>query len=153
MLREQMSGDLQPLTGSGILPGSVEGTVFRDFQSHFFSAGLTGEYNLLPAVSPVALYVGAGFGCLFATGNTWALKLRNEMRSDNWTNALSVGGHNDAHRYAAPFIPARLSLEVPIVPQVALCLSGDYRFLITKQAIAPKHQVGATLGLRIRLTP
>ena len=136
------------ISGS-VLPGSVEGTVYRDFKTNFHAIGVTAEYDLLPTGGWVSLYVGTGAGCLIGMGNTWSLSVRNEMRSDNWTNTVSVGGHNEAHRYAAPFIPASLSLECRILPQTALCVGGMYRFILSKEPLAPKGQAGATLGLRL----
>ena len=148
MARELLNGKLEAISGS-VLPGSVEGTVYRDFKTNFHAIGVTAEYDLLPTGGWVSLYVGTGAGCLIGMGNTWSLSVRNEMRSDNWTNTVSVGGHNEAHRYAAPFIPASLSLECRILPQTALCVGGMYRFILSKEPLAPKGQAGATLGLRL----
>lgn len=72
------------------------------------------------------------------------------MHSDSWTSEVSVKGHNEAQDYNAPFIPASLSLEWNIFPQVAIFLGGHYRYLISKQEVTPKNQVAASLGLRIR---
>ena len=148
MDRELLNGKLEALSGS-VLPGSVEGTVYRDFKTNFHAIGVTAEYDLLPTGGILSLYVGTGAGCLIGMGNTWSLSVRNEMRSDNWTNTISVGGHNAAHRYATPFIPASLSLECRILPQTALCMGGMYRFILSKEPLAPKGQAGATLGLRL----
>lgn len=148
MVRQQLNGQLDPISDN-TSPGSVEGTVYRDFKTLFHAAGITAECNLLPAGGPVSLYVGTGAGCLFATGNTWSLSVRNEIRSDNGTNTVSIGGHNEPHRYLAPFIPASLSLECRILPRTALCLGGIYRYILSKEPLAPKGQAGATLGLRL----
>ena len=148
MVREQVNGTLQPISGN-VLPGSVEGTVYRDFKTHFHAVALTAEYNLLPTGGFLSLYVGTGAGCLFATGNTWSLSIRNEMRSDDWTNTVTVDGHNETHHYTAPFIPASLSLECRILPGTSLCLGGVYRLILSKNELAPKGQAGATLGLRL----
>ena len=148
MVREQIDGTLTPIAGN-VLPGSVEGTVYRDFKTHFHAVALTAEYNLLPTGGFLSLYVGTGAGCLFATGNTWSLSIRNEMRSDDWTNTVTVDGHNETHHYTAPFIPASLSLECRILPGTSLCLSGVYRQILSKNELAPKGQAGASLGLRL----
>ena len=148
MVREQVNGTLQPISGN-VLPGSVEGTVYRDFKTHFHAVALTAEYNLLPAGGFLSLYAGTGAGCLFATGNTWSLSIRNEMRSNEWINTVSVDGHNETHHYTAPFIPASLSLECRILPGTSLCLGGVYRLILSKNELAPKGQAGATLGLRL----
>ena len=148
MVREQVNGTLQPMSGN-VLPGSVEGTVYRDFKTHFHAVALTAEYNLLPTGGFLSLYVGTGAGCLFATGNSWSLSIRNEMRSNDWTNTVTVDGHNEAHHYTAPFIPASLSLECRILPGTSLCLSGVYRQILSKNELAPKGQATASLGLRL----
>ncbi|MBR5019169.1 MAG: hypothetical protein IKX53_05990 [Bacteroidales bacterium] len=148
MVREQLNGQLTPIAGS-VLPGSVEGTVYRDLKTHFHAVGVTAEYDVLPAGGLLSLYVGTGAGCLVGNGNIWSLSIRNEMRSDNWTNTVSVGGHNEALRYAAPFIPAALSLECRILPRTAVCIGGVYRLLLSKEPLAPNSQAGATLGLRL----
>ena len=148
MVREQLNGQLEPIVGS-VLPGSVEGTVYRDLKTHFHGVGVTAEYDVLPVGGIVALYIGTGVGCLMGMGNTWSLSVRNEMRSDNWTNNVSVGGHNEAHSYTAAYIPATLSLECRILPRTAVCVGGLYRLVLSKNDLAPKSQAGATLGLRL----
>ena len=148
MVREQLNGTLEAIDGS-VLPGSVEGTVYKDFKMRFHAIGATAEYDLLPAGGLLSLYVGTGFGFLFAAGNTWALSVRNEMRSDNWTSTVSVNGKNQMHNYAAPFIPATVSLECKILPQTALCIGTTTRLILSNNTLAPKAQFFATLGLRL----
>lgn len=152
MVREQVNGTLQPMGADGTyLPGSVEGTVYRDFKTHFYAAGVKAEYNLLPSAGPFALYAGTGAGCLIGAGTTWSMSVRNEMRAGEGKNIVSVKGHNELHRYVAAYIPASLSAEFTFLPQVSLCVGGTYRLVLSKEEIAPKHQVCATLGLRIQL--
>lgn len=150
MVREQVNGTLQPLAGE-YLPGSVEGTVYRDFKTHFYAAGVKAEYNLLPKAGPLALYAGTGAGCLIGDGATWSMSVRNEMLAGESRNIVSVLGHNEPHRYVAAYIPASLSLEFMFLPQVSLCVGGTYRLVLSKEEIAPKSQVCATMGLRIQL--
>ena len=150
MVREQLNGTLEPIAGS-VLPGSVEGTVYKDFKMRFHAMGATVEYNVLPVGGLLSLYVGTGFGCLFATGNTWALSVRNEMRSDNWTSTVTINGQNEMHSYAAPYIPATVSLECRILPRTALCLGCASRVILSKNILAPTAQVQATLGIRLDL--
>ena len=148
MVREQIDGTLTPIVGN-VLPGSVEGTVYRDFKTYFHTLDVTAEYNVLRKGSPLALYVGTGVGCLFASGTTWALAVRNEVSAEGWTNRVTVDGHNTLHYYQAPFVPASLSLEYRVLPSTYVCLGGMYRFILSKNALAPKGQAGATLGLRL----
>ena len=148
MIREQIDGTFAPISGN-VQPGSVEGTVYRDLKTHFHAAGVTAEYNVLPASGLLALYLGTGAGCLFASGNTWSLTLRNEVTAEGWTNRVTVDGHNTAHRYLAPYIPGSLSLECRVLPRTYLCLGGQDRFVLSKNPFAPKGQAGVTLGLRL----
>lgn len=148
MVREQLNGTLEPIAGS-VLPGSVEGTVYKDFKMRFHAVGATAEYDVAPAGGLLSLYVGTGFGCLFAAGNTWALSVRNEMRSDNWTSTVTINGLNEFHNYVAPYIPATVSLECRILPRTALCVGGVSRVLLSKNTLASKAQTLATLGLRL----
>ena len=148
MIREQVDASLQPLTGDGIISGSTEGTLYKDFMTRFFSAGLSAGYSLLKA-GPLELFIETGAGCIYAAGNTWSLSVRNELRSDTLTSTVSVTGHNDPHEYLAPYIPAGLSLEIGILPQTRLCAGARYRYIITGETIAPKHQACATLGLML----
>ena len=147
MVREQLNGTLEAIDGS-VLPGSVEGTVYKDFKMRFHAIGATAEYDLLPAGGLLSLYVGTGFGFLFAAGNTWALSVRNEMRSDNWTSTVSVDGKNQMHSYAAPFIPASVSMEYKFLPQTAVCAGAVTRLILSGNDLAPKAQFFATLGIR-----
>lgn len=148
MVREQLNGTLEPIAGS-VLPGSVEGTVYKDFKMRFHAVGATAEYDVLPAGGLLSLYVGTGFGCLFAAGNTWALSVRNEMRSDNWTSTVTINGQNEMHSYVAPYIPATVSLECRILPRTFLCAGVVSRVLLSKNTLAPTAQLHATLGLRL----
>ena len=108
--------------------------------------GLNAGFALFKA-GPLELYLGTGAGCLYASGNTWSLSVRNELRSDTLTSTVSVKGHNEAHEYLAPYIPASLSLEIGILSQTKLCVGGQYRYIITGESIAPRHQACATVGL------
>jgi len=148
MVREQLNGTLEPMDGN-VLPGSVKGTLYRDLKTNYHILGVTAEYNLLPAGSIFSLYAGTGVGCLFAIGNTWALSVSQEISADGWMNRVNVGAHNEGHNYVSAFIPASLSLEYCILPRTYLCLGGLYRFVLSKNPLAPKGQAGVTLGLRL----
>ena len=146
MVREQLNGTLDPI--DGMLPGSVEGTVYQDFKMRYHAATAMAEYDVLPAGGLFSLYLGTGFGCLFASGNTWGLSVRNEMRSDHWTSTVSVDGKNQMHSYAAPFIPASVSMEYKFLPQTAVCAGAVTRLILSGNDLAPKAQFFATLGIR-----
>ena len=148
MVREQIDGTLTPMVGN-VQPGSVEGTVYRDLKTSFHALDVTAEFNVLPKASPLALYVGTGVGCLFASGTTWSLGVRDEVSADGWRNRVTVDGHNTPHCYQAPFVPASLSLEFRVLPSTYVCLGGMYRFVLSKNTLAPKGQAGATLGMRL----
>lgn len=140
MVREQIDASLKPLSD-----GSFNGTVYRDFKTHFYSLGLTGEYALLKSGGPLELYAGSGVGCFFANGNTWSLSVQNDQGA--MTNTSSVKGHNEPHAYIAPFVPFSLSLEWAVLPATKICLGGTYRFIFSGENVAPSGQALASLGL------
>ena len=156
MIREQLSTSLQPLTGTGVVTGSAEGTVYRDFKTRFHGASLTGEFDLVELLGRgkgpgrVGLWLGTGLGFLFSQGNTWNVSVSNEISADKQT--IRIRGHNEPLSYNAPFIPVTLSLEYAFLPQVALSIGGGYRFLPGKTDLAPRHQAYAKAGLVFNLT-
>ena len=132
--------------------GSVEGDVYKDLKTHLHAVALTGEFNLLGS-SRLGLYVGTGAGLLIGDGNTYTIAISNELLPGGAGNTVHVTGHNEGHRYYAPFIPVTLSLEFAFLPQVSLSLGGGYRFIFPgDDAFAPKGQACATLGLRFNLS-
>lgn len=144
MIREQIDASLKPLSD-----GSFDGTVYRDFKTHFYSVGLNCEYALLKSGGPLELYAGSGAGCLFTNGNTWSLSVSNEMHPDVMTNKISIKGHNEPHAYIAPFVPLSLSLEWAVLPATKICLGGMYRFIFSGENVAPDGQALASLGLQL----
>ena len=156
MIREQLSTSLQPLTGTGVVTGSAEGTVYRDFKTRFHGASLTGEFDLVELLGRgkgpgrVGLWLGTGLGFLFSQGNTWNVSVSNEISADKQT--IRIRGHNEPLSYNALFIPVTLSLEYAFLPQVALSIGGGYRFLPGKTDLAPRHQAYAKAGLVFNLT-
>jgi outer membrane protein OmpA-like peptidoglycan-associated protein len=139
-----------------VVTGSAEGTVYRDFKTRFHGASLTGEFDLVELLGRgkgpgrVGLWLGTGLGFLFSQGNTWNVSVSNAISVDKQT--IRVGGHNEAHKYNAPFIPVTLSLEYAFLPQVALSIGGGYRFVPGKTELAPRHQAYAKAGLVFNLT-
>lgn len=157
MIREQMFSTLSPASGTGIAPGSVEGYAYRDLKSRFHGASLTGEFNLLEigrnrSKGRFSLWLGTGVGYLFSQGNIWNLSVGDIIRSDNWSQVVQFDGHNESHDYGSPFIPATVSLEFAFLPQVALSIGGGFRYVISKEDIAPKSQAYAKAGLVFNLT-
>ena len=155
MIREQLFSSLPALSGDGILAGSAEGSIYRDFKTHFHGASLTGEFNLMEigknkGAGRFGMWLGTGLGCLFSQGNTWDIFVSNVLNADK--QVVRFGGHNEPHRYNALFIPVTLSLEYAFLPQVALSVGGGYRFLPMKQDLAPKSQAYAKVGLVFNLT-
>jgi hypothetical protein len=150
MLREQTQANLLSLPDGG-----VKGDVYRDLKTNFHTLGVTVEANLLghrSGKTPLSLYAGTGIGCLFAFGNTYTLGVSNSFKPDGSGNTVHVTGQNERHNYFVPCIPATLSLEYLLFPQVALRISSGYRFVLAgDQELAPKGQVFATVGLCFQL--
>ena len=156
MVREQLFSSLPALSGTGIMAGSAEGSIYRDFKTRYHGASLTGEFDLVELLGRgrgpgrFGLWLGTGLGCLFSQGNTWDIIVSNVIGADK--QVVRFGGHNEPHDYNALFIPVTLSLEYAFLPQVALSVGGGYRFLPGKQDLAPKSQAYAKVGLVFNLT-
>lgn len=147
MMRRQMDGQMQSLSGGG-----QAADLYRDLKAGLHGVEATCEYNLLGAGAPVALYAGAGAGCLIALGNVYTLGVKNEVTAGGLGNAISFTGGNEKVRYAAPYIPVTVSLEYEFIPQVAVSVSGGYRLVFAgKETTSPKGQPYAALGLRLNL--
>ena len=150
MLREQTNASLESQPD-----GSVQGNVYYDFKTNFHGIALTGEMELLTLLEgkkPYSLYVGTGVACLFASGNNYTIGVSNTIKPDKTGNTLHVTGHNVGHKYAVPCIPATLTREYEFLPQVAVRLSGGYRFVLAGgQALSPKGQFYATVGICFQL--
>ena len=150
MLREQTNASLESQPD-----GSVQGNVYYDFKTNFHGIALTGEMELLTLLEgkkPYSLYVGTGVACLFASGNNYTIGVSNTIKPDKTGNTVHVTGHNVGHKYAVPCIPATLTLEYEFLPQVAVRLSGGYRFVLAGgQALSPKGQFYATVGFCFQL--
>ena len=148
------SSHRQEWLGSGLsaLPGGGNGgTVYREEKTLLHGVSLTGEYNLLPGTGIVALYAGAGAGCLLSYGNKYAIDVRDEINPGGTGNTVSVSGHNADMRKVSLFIPANLSLEFALRPHLWLTLRGEYRFVAGKEAPVPHNGARAALGLRVSL--
>jgi len=145
MLREQNDGTVHTLPGGG-----SESSFYRNLKTNFHGASLTGEYNLIGS-GRISFYAGTGIGCLFATGNTYTMGVKNEPKTGGMGSTLSFIGHNDPHHYNAVFVPVTLSLEYAFLPQVALSFSAGYRFLPIRRDLSPKSQVYVQAGLRFNL--
>lgn len=146
MVREMLSSSMQTLPD-----GSTQGEPYRDLRMHFHGVGVTGEYNLLPA-GPLALYAGAGAGCLITAENVYTIAISNTVKPGGTGNTIRVTGHNEPQHYVCPYFPVTLSLEFGFLPQVSLSLSAGYRFVVAgKHEFAPKGQAIAQFGLRFNL--
>jgi len=145
MLRAQTDAAMHPISGGG-----EECDFYRDLNTHFHSASLTGEFNLLGG-GRVSLYAGTGVGCLFAAGNIYTMGVKNTPIEGGTGSTISFTGHNEPHRYNAVFVPVTLALEYAFLPQVALRISGGYRFLPVQKELSPKSQAYAQAGLVFNL--
>ena len=150
MARQWLDGTLAPLPGGG-----VQGDIYRDLNTHFHGVALTAEYNALGGLlgGVLSLYAGLGLGCQFAVGNTYAIAVKNEVKTGGTGNSISITGHNERHTYTTPFLPASVTLEYSILPQMAVSLGVGYRVVFAgKHDISPDGQAFARVGLRFNIS-
>ena len=150
MARQMMDGTMQPLEGGG-----VQGEIYRNLNTHFHGVALTAEYNVLGGLpgGVLSLYAGLGVGCQFAVGNIYAINVKNEVKAGGTGNTISITGHNDPHTYAKPFLPASLTLEYAILPQMAVSFGVGYNVIFAdKHDISPNGQAFARIGLRFNIS-
>ena len=146
MARQMLDGTLTPSSGGG-----VQGEIYRDLRTHFHGVALTAEYNALGGLlgGVLSLYAGLGLGCQFAVGNTYSIGVKNDVKPDGTGNTISITGHNERQTFTAPFLPASLSLEYAILPQMSVSLGVGYRVVFAgKQEYSPDGQAFARVGLR-----
>lgn len=153
--------------GEGMVENSSQGGVFyRRYNTGMHGVDLSGDFNLMELFKNRSdkgwfnVYVGTGFGWMFGTGNVWSMSTGHSSFTGpstdgtfgNISTTSWVKAENREARFNSPYVPARLSVEFNVLPQVAIGLEGGYKFLCKNLDLAPRHLISAGITLRFTLT-
>lgn len=158
--REQRFSEFQPLgvpTGDGTLSEQYGGLAYSKMWTHYHAADATVEFNLMELWrnredKRFNLYAGAGFGWLFAKGNTYDITMGHERWSEPYKETINtwLDAVNTRHKYNVGYVPMLLSAEFDISPVVTVGLQGNYKRLL-KCDNAPKGIGTASVVLRLNI--
>lgn len=158
--REQRFSEFQPLeipAGEGTLSEQYGGLVYSKMWTHYHAADATVEFNLMELWrnrkdKRFNLYAGAGFGWLFAKGNTYDISMGHERWSESYKETINtwLNAVNTSHKYDVGYVPMLLSAEFDISPVVTVGLQGNYKRLL-KCDNAPKGIGTASVVLRLNI--
>ena len=160
--REQRFSEFQPLevpVGEGTLSERYGGLAYLKMWTHYHAADATMEFNLMELLRNrqdrrFNLYVGAGFGWLFAKGNTYDISMGHERWSKPYQETINtwLDAVNTRHKYNVGYVPMLLSAEFDVSPVVTIGLQGDYKRLLNSDcAYAPKGIGTASIVLRLNI--
>ena len=158
--REQRFSEFQPLeipAGTGMLSERSGGLAYSKMWTHYHSTDLTLEFNIMELWRNrqdrrFNLYAGAGFGRLFAKGNTYNISMGHERWSETYQETINtwLDAVNSHHKYDVGYVPVLLSAEFDVSPVVTLGVQGNYKRLLSCNN-APKGISTASLVLRLNL--
>lgn len=158
--REQRFSEFQPLeipAGEGTLSEQYGGLVYSKMWTHYHAADATIEFNLMELWrnrkdKRFNLYAGAGFGWLFAKGNTYDISMGHERWSESYKEMINtwLNAVNTSHKYDVGYVPMLLSAEFDISPVVTVGLQGNYKRLLSCDN-APKGIGTASVVLRLNI--
>ncbi len=158
--REQRFSEFQPLeipAGEGTLSEQYGGLVYSKMWTHYHAADLTLEFNIMELWRNrqdrrLNLYAGAGFGWLFASGNTYDISMGHERWSGSYKETINtwLDAVNSRHKYDVGYVPMLLSAEFDISPVVTVGLQGNYKRLLSCDN-APKGIGTASVVLRLNI--
>ena len=155
-----LSGDIVPdidgkPAGDRLLLEKTGGLAYTKMWTQYHAADLTLEFNVMEiwknrTDKRFNLYAGAGFGWLFARGNTYNIAMGNERWKEKYkeTTDIWLKAENTRHNYNAGYVPMLVSAEFDVSPIVTLGLQGNYKRLL-KCDNAPKG-IG-TMSMVVRL--
>ena len=170
--RNRYYNELQPEgpaveAGEGMVVNNSQGGVFyRRYNAGMHGVDLSGDFNLMELFKNRSdkgwfnIYVGTGFGWMLGTGNVWSTSTGHSSisgpSSDGTFGNISteswVKGLNQECKFNSPYVPARLSVEFNVLPQMAIGLEGGYKFLCKNMDLAPRNLFSAGITLRFTLT-
>ena len=157
-----LSGDVLPdidgsVTGDRLLLEKTGGLAYTKMWTQYHAADLTLEFNVMEiwknrTDKRFNLYAGAGFGWLFARGNTYNIAMGNERWKEKYkeTTDIWLKAENTRHNYNAGYVPMLVSAEFDVSPIVTLGLQGNYKRLL-KCDNAPKGIGTVSMVVRLNL--
>ena len=158
--REQRFSEFQPLeapVGEGTLSERYGGLVYSKMWTHYHAADLTLEFNIMELWKNrqdrrFNLYAGAGFGWLFAEGNTYDISMGHERWSESYKETINtwLDAVNSRHKYDVGYVPVLLSAEFDVSPVVTVGVQGNYKRLLSRDN-APEGIGTASVILRLNL--
>ena len=148
-----LSGDVLPdidgsVTGDRLLLEKTGGLAYTKMWTQYHATDLTLEFNVMEiwknrTDKRFNLYAGAGFGWLFAKGNTYNIAMGNERWKEKYKETTR-------HNYNTGYVPMLVSAEFDVSPIVTLGLQGNYKRLL-KCDNAPKGIGTVSMVVRLNL--
>ena len=157
-----LSGDILPdidgsVTEDRLLLEKTGGLAYTKMWTQYHAADLTLEFNVMEiwknrTDKRFNLYAGAGFGWLFARGNTYNIAMGNERWKEKYkeTTDIWLKAENTRHNYNTGYVPMLVSAEFDVSPIVTLGLQGNYKRLL-KCDNAPKGIGTVSMVVRLNL--
>lgn len=157
-----LSGEIIPdidgsVTGDRLLLEKTGGLAYTKMWTHYHAPDLTLEFNVMEiwknrTDKRFNLYAGAGFGWLFAKGNTYNIAMGNERWKEKYkeTTDIWLKAENTRHNYNTGYVPMLVSAEFDVSPIVTLGLQGNYKRLF-KCDNAPKGIGTVSMVVRLNL--
>ena len=157
-----LSGDVLPdidgkPAGDRLLLEKTGGLAYTKMWTHYHATDLTLEFNVMEiwknrTDKRFNLYAGAGFGWLFAKGNTYNIAMGNERWKEKYkeTTDIWLKAENSRHNYNTGYVPMLVSAEFDVSPIVTLGLQGNYKRLL-KCDNAPKGIGTVSMVVRLNL--
>ena len=143
--------------GDRLLLEKTGGLAYTKMWAHYHATDLTLEFNVMEiwknrTDKRFNLYAGAGFGWLFAKGNTYNIAMGNERWKEKYkeTTDIWLKAENTRHNYNSGYVPMLVSAEFDVNPIVTLGLQGNYKRLF-KCDNAPKGIGTVSMVVRLNL--
>ncbi len=143
--------------GDRLLLEKTGGLAYTKMWAHYHATDLTLEFNVMEIWKNRTdrrfnLYAGAGFGWLFAKGNTYNIAMGNERWKERYkeTTDIWLKAENTRHNYNTGYVPMLVSAEFDVSPIVTLGLQGNYKRLFNCDN-APKGIGTVSMVVRLNL--
>ena len=143
--------------GDRLLLEKTGGLAYTKMWTHYHATDLTLEFNVMEiwknrTDKRFNLYAGAGFGWLFAKGNTYNIAMGNERWKEKYkeTTDIWLKAENTRHNFNTGYVPMLVSAEFDVSPIVTLGLQGNYKRLF-KCDNSPKGIGTVSMVVRLNL--